>query len=116
MDELGGQPSTGTDRDRDRQAVRPGPAGHSARTGLALGALALNTAGRPALALTGNASHSPSGPFVALGAANGTFATPDAVGPGGSQINGETLAFSPRSGQPTLVWTQFKTVLASTRR
>jgi hypothetical protein len=34
MDELGGQPSTGTDRDRDRQPVRPGPAGHSARTGL----------------------------------------------------------------------------------
>lgn len=81
----------------------------------ALGDLAASSAGRPALALTSNASQTPSGPFVSLAAANGTFGAPEAVGPGGPNINGEALAFSPLTGQPTLVWTQFKSALASAR-
>jgi len=81
----------------------------------ALGDLATSTAGRPALALTSNASTTPSGPFVALGAADGSFGAPEVVGPGAPNIIGEALAFSPLTGQPTLVWTQLRSVLASAR-
>lgn len=82
----------------------------------ALGDLAVSRAGRPALALTADTSQTPSGPFVVLGAAaGGGFGLPEAVGPGSAAINGEALAFSPRTGRPTLVWTQFRTVMAATR-
>ena len=82
----------------------------------ALGDLATSAAGRPALALTSNASETPSGPFVALGTPGGPFGTPEAVGPGSTSINGMALAFSPVTGRPTLVWTQSGTAMASTRR
>jgi hypothetical protein len=98
--------------------------GHFAATRLAtpvgqdfaLGDLATSTAGRPALALTSNASETPHGPFVALGMAGGPFGTPEAVGPGSPRTNGMALAFSPPTGRPTLVWTQVGRVLASSRR
>jgi len=82
---------------------------------LALADLAVSATRRPGLALTGTASDSPSGPFVALGTTGGAFGAPEAVGPGASAVNGAALAFSPRTGRPTLVWTQVKTVMASTR-
>jgi hypothetical protein len=102
---------------------RFGPARPATPAGqdFALGDLATTTAGRPALALTSNASVTPSGPFVALGAANGSFPAPEAIGPGSSSINGAALAFSPLTGRPTLVWTQYdpalqhSVVLASSR-
>lgn len=99
---------TGGRAGRARTATPPGQ-------DYALGDLAASTAGRPALALTATASSVPSGPFVALGASDGSFATPEAVGPGAQSINGEALAFSPRTGRPTLVWTQFKSLLTATR-
>ena len=77
-------------------------------------------AGRPALALTSNASITTSGPSVAFGSADGSFGAPEEVGPGSSRIEGEALAFSPLTGRPTLVWTQYNdamshdVVLAST--
>ena len=55
-------------------------------------------------------------PFVALAAADGSFAAPEAVRPGSPSVNGEALAFSPLTERPTLVWTQFKVALASNRK
>lgn len=89
--------------------------------GFALGALAVSPSGRPALALTSAASVIRSGPFVAFGSPGGSFGAPQAVGPVSSRIEGEALAFSPLTGQPTLVWTHYDeasfsdNVLASTR-
>jgi hypothetical protein len=82
----------------------------------ALGDLATSAAGRAGLALTSDASVGlPSGPFVALGVADGSFGAPETVGPGGPNVNGEALAFGPLNGRPTLVWTQHGDALASTR-
>ena len=87
-----------------------------------LGDLAASAAGRPALALTSNASITPSGPFVALGSTHGSFGAPEEVGPGSPRIQDEALAFSPSTGRPTLVWTQYNealppdVALASSRR
>jgi hypothetical protein len=77
----------------------------------ALGDLATSAAGRPALALTSSASVTPSGPFFALGSADSSFGAPEEVGPGSPRIEGETLAFSPTTGRPTLVWTQYNDAL-----
>jgi hypothetical protein len=85
----------------------------------ALGDLATSTTGRAALALASNASEAPSGPFVALGTVSGTFSAPEAVGRPGPRNDGTgaALAFSPRTGRPTLVWTRTgRPALASTRR
>jgi hypothetical protein len=82
----------------------------------ALGDLATTTVGRPALAVTSNASETPSGPFVSLGMRGGPFGMPEAVGPGSTDISGMALAFSPVTGRPTLVWTQSGHAMASTGR
>ena len=83
----------------------------------ALGDLAVSAAGRPAIAVVSAASVVPRGPFVALGRADGSFDVPELVGSEAvPSINGASLAFSPLTGRPTLVWTAYKTVLTSNRR
>ena len=88
----------------------------------ALGDLATGPTGRPALALTATPVTTPTGPFFALGSAAGSFGAPEAIGAGTAHVDGEALAFSPRTGRPTLVWTEVRPAaqtitlaLASTR-
>ncbi len=78
----------------------------------ALGDLAASASGRPALALVSNPSVTPTGPFVVFGTPGGSFGAPEAVGPGSPRIEGEALAFSPTSGRPTVVWTQYDDALS----
>jgi hypothetical protein len=80
----------------------------------ALADLAVGPAGRVALAVTANASEVPSGPLVLQGGASG-FGSPEPVGALDASVDGAALAYDPASAAPTVVWTQDRTIWASTR-